>query len=83
MVLVSGFEEAIVGYGVQFNRTVVVYDYAACLRILMDNDMMSLESAIEYMDAEVIGSLSTDESPVFLHRCESEFVVKKWQDEDR
>ena len=40
-VTADGFEEALIGYGQQFNHPVAVYDTQKCLSILQDRDGMS------------------------------------------
>lgn len=67
MLFINGFEQAIVGHGVQVNRTVVVYDYVECIRIAMDRHSLSMDDAIEYVEG-IIGSWVGEEPPVFLHK---------------
>ena len=62
----DGFEEAIIGVGIQFNTKLVAYDYDKCVKILMTRDGMSEDDAIEYVEYNVTGSWMGDNTPVFV-----------------
>ena len=62
----DGFEDALVGYGQQFNRLLAVYDYAKCVEILIDRDGMSDDQAEEWMSCNVTGGWHGEYTPVFL-----------------
>jgi hypothetical protein len=66
----DGFEDAFIGYGIQFNRAIAVYDSEKCIQILIDRDGMSREEAIEYMDMNVTGAYVGEYTPIFLVKCE-------------
>ena len=51
----DGFEKAFIGIGVQFNKSLAIYDYSKCIEVLID-DGMSYEEAVEWMDYNVLGS---------------------------
>ena len=40
--LAVGFEEALIGYGNQFNNHVAIYDRDKCIDILMERDGMAI-----------------------------------------
>lgn len=69
ILLADGFDGAVLGYGRQFNKDLVVYDYERCVEILMERDGMTEEEADEYMEFNVIGAYMGEFTPVFLHRC--------------
>ena len=66
-VTADGFEEALIGYGQQFNHPVAVYDTQKCLGILQDRDGMSEDEAVEYFDYNVQGAYVGDSTPIFLY----------------
>jgi len=66
----DGFDEAFLGMGRQFNKTIAVYDYDRCLDILIERDGMSTLEAIEHMEFNVIGAWVGEFTPVFLERDE-------------
>jgi hypothetical protein len=62
----DGFEDAFVGYGIRFNHTIAIYDWEACIGILMTRDGMTREDAEEYMDFNVTGAYVGEYTPIFL-----------------
>ena len=71
--LAVGFEEALIGYGNQFNNHVAIYDRNKCINILMQRDGMDKEEAEEYFEYNVQGSYVGEETPVFLDQEENRF----------
>lgn len=61
----DGFESALLGHVHQFNRKIAVYNYDACIRILMDRDGMSHEDAVEFMDFNVLSAWIGPYTPAF------------------
>ena len=68
MLLADGYEDAVIGIGLQFSKELVVYDEAKCLEILVKRDGMSPEEAREYFEYNTAGSWVGDETPIFLER---------------
>ena len=68
--LADGFEAALVGYVQQFNRTTALYDYEACIKVLVDGGMDE-EEAAEYFDFNVAGAYVGEKTPSFA------FLVKE------
>jgi|10_taG_2_1085330.scaffolds.fasta_scaffold05263_4 hypothetical protein len=68
--LADGFEDALVGFGYQFNYPVAVYKKEKCLEILIERDGMSWEEAVEYFDFNVAGAWVGESTPVFLETQE-------------
>jgi hypothetical protein len=66
----DGFDDAIVGvvdgWMGDSRETVVCYDYAKCVQILMAGGMDE-EMAEEWMDFNVLGAYMGHTTPVFLH----------------
>jgi len=64
--LMTGFEEALLGFGRQFNKTLAVYDRNKCLNILINEHGMDYEGAVEYFEFNVVGSYIGETTPVFI-----------------
>tara|TARA_R100001082_G_scaffold30946_2_gene15619 strand:+ start:3033 stop:3260 length:228 start_codon:yes stop_codon:yes gene_type:complete len=71
--LAVGFEEALIGYGNQFNNDVAIYDRDKCIDILMERAGMDIEEAVEYFEINVQGAYVGKETPVFLNQEENRF----------
>ena len=66
--LADGFEEALIGFGTQFSHDVAIYDYGACVDILVTRDGMTPDEAQEYLEFNTCGAYVGDHTPVFLRR---------------
>ena len=64
--LADGFEDALIGYGYQFNYPIAVYSRKACIDILMYDGIMEYDEATEYFDFNVAGAYVGESTPVFL-----------------
>ncbi len=62
----DGFDEAILGLCTTFTITIICYDRDACLKILMDRDMMSEDDAEEFFAFNVEGAGMGEGTPCFL-----------------
>ena len=62
----DGFEDALIGVGVIFNRSLATYDMRKCIDILMKRDDMTEEEAVEYFEFNVTGSYVGENTPVFV-----------------
>ena len=76
MKLADGFEKAFVGSTISaFSREqVALYDYDLCIKVLVKDQQMTEEEAIEYFDYNVIGSWVGEDTPIFIHRHKIENV---------
>ena len=66
--VVDGFNDAIIGVDESSMR--LIYSVEKCIDILVENDEMLLEQAIEYFDFNVRGSYVGEQTPIF---CEDTF----------
>ena len=66
--LATGFEDALIGIGQQFNQELAIYDYDKCVEILMKRDGMSYYDANDFMEYNVIGAYVGPGTPVFLEK---------------
>ena len=70
MRLADGFEDAFVGTTISaFGRKqVAIYDYDKCILILMHDNHMTEDDAIEYFDYNVMGSWVGEETPIYINQ---------------
>jgi len=64
--LADGFEDAFIGFGMQFTAAVAIYDYKLCINILQTRDGMSLDDAMEYFEFNVVGAYVGAHTPIFM-----------------
>ena len=68
--IANGFNKAIIGIGSRINmEDIVCYDYDKCVDILIKDQHMEYEDAIEWMDFNVCGAWMGDKTPIFI-RCD-------------
>lgn len=61
------YETAIVGYDIHTNR--IIYDYQLMINYLIENEQMSEEEAVEFIDFNTIRSLDyIENAPIILNR---------------
>lgn len=65
----DGFDEAVIGVDERSMR--LIYSVTKCIEILVVNDEMSVEEAIEYFDFNVRGAYMGDKTPIW---CEDSFM---------
>lgn len=64
----DGFDDAIVGVvDGACRETVVCYDYARCVEVLMRDSSMTEEEAQEFLDFNTVGAYVGEYTPLFLH----------------
>jgi len=67
VLLADGFDEALVGFGRQFNSFLVaIYDRDKCIAVLTGQGM-SDEEAEEYFEYNVQGAYVGERTPIFLN----------------
>jgi chaperone required for assembly of F1-ATPase len=64
----DGFNDAIIGVDESTMR--LIYSVEKCIDILVENDEMLLEQAIEYFDFNVRGAYVGEQTPIF---CDDTF----------
>jgi len=65
----DGFDEAVIGVEEPSMR--LIYSVTKCLEILVTDEDMSVEEAIEYFDFNVRGAYVGDKTPIW---CEDGFM---------
>ena len=77
MLLADGFEAAIIGVASRCGmRTVVVYDRAKCISILVERDGMDHEEAEEFFEFNVAGAYMGEYTPMYLERLSDDDEVE-------
>ena len=67
--LADGFEEAVLGIAERCGQpTLVVYDAARCIEILIRRDGMSEEEAEEFFSFNTLGAWAGEGTPLYLWR---------------
>ncbi len=84
MRLADGFDDAFIGTTISaFDRKqVAVYDYDKCLLILMHDNHMKEEDAIEYFDYNVIGAWVGNGTPIFMNQHSVKNIEDYKEDDD-
>ena len=84
MRLADGFDDAFIGTTISaFDRKqVAVYDYDKCLLILMHDNHMKEEDAIEYFDYNVIGAWVGNGTPIFMNQHSVKNIKDYKEDDD-
>jgi hypothetical protein len=65
ILLVDGFEEALIGTVQIFSKTIALYDREKCIKILIDRDGMERDDAEEYFQFNVTGAFMGEHTPAF------------------
>ena len=69
LTLMDGFDDAFMGVGMSFSQDkMAVYDYDKVIEILVNEDEMTYDEAVEYFDFNIIGAYIGKETPVFIKR---------------
>ena len=66
VLLADGLEGAFIGVSCGFGPNKAVYDWGKCVEILMKQDGMSMEEAIEHMSFNVTGAYMGEQTPEFI-----------------
>jgi len=68
--LADGFEEAIIGIAERCGcPTLVAYDAARCIEILVERDGMSHEDAVEFFEFNTLGAWAGEHTPIYIWPC--------------
>lgn len=66
-VLWTGFDEALLGIGQQFNKFVAVYSYTGMIRcLLQSNDEVEYTDAVEHIHVNALGQYTGEFDPIVL-----------------
>ena len=68
LITADGYDEAFLGAAERFGKEpVAVYSYEMCIQILMRDNGMSHEEALEVFEYNTIGAFFDDNQPIYLH----------------
>ena len=65
LIIADGFDDAILGYDVDNGR--IVYSISLCIEILIDNEGMNEEEALDHFYYNVKGSYIGERTPLYIH----------------
>ena len=60
----DGFDEAVIG--IEINTSRLVYDICKMRELLIKNDGMSSDDAMEYLDFNVLGAYMGEKTPIYV-----------------
>jgi hypothetical protein len=66
MLMADGFEKAIIGIGRQCGKKLMIYDEDKCIQILMSQQNISKDKAIEFFEFNVACAYLGEDTPVFV-----------------
>lgn len=65
VLLAEGFDKALIGLDRISNRA--IYDSNKMIQILIENESMSLQEAVEYLEYNTWNAYVGDKTPIFLY----------------
>lgn len=68
LLFADGFDDAIMGVDMVNNR--VIYSYTRMLEILVVDEEMTMEDAIEHLDFNVLGAYVGERTPIYMHEID-------------
>ena len=72
MLKADGFDKAFLGMCHRAGQEpVVAYDYHKCIAVLVEDENMTYDEAVEYLWFNTIGSWMGEHTPVFIHVMEN------------
>ena len=68
LITADGYDEAFVGVADRFGKEpVAVYSYEMCIQILVRDNDMSHEEALEFFEYNTIGAFIDENQPIYIH----------------
>lgn len=78
LITADGYDEAFVGVADRFGKEpVAVYSYEMCIQILVRDNDMSHEEALEFFEYNTIGAFIDENQPIYIHFSEHIFKPVK------
>tara|TARA_R110001592_G_scaffold129656_5_gene342351 strand:+ start:198 stop:425 length:228 start_codon:yes stop_codon:yes gene_type:complete len=67
MLKADGLDKAVLGVGMRCGKEdILVYSYDKCIKLFMENDKMTYEEAIDWMEYNVVGAWLGEQTPIFV-----------------
>lgn len=70
--IADGFDDALIGI-TEGNNPVAVYDTDKCIKILMREDEMNEEDAVDFFYFNTVGAYVGEKTPLFLRMFDNEY----------
>lgn len=70
--IADGFDDALIGI-TEGNNPVAVYDTDKCIQILMREDEMNEEDAVDFFYFNTVGAYVGEKTPIFLRMFDNEY----------
>tara|TARA_R110002051_G_scaffold158299_2_gene229688 strand:- start:555 stop:827 length:273 start_codon:yes stop_codon:yes gene_type:complete len=70
--IADGFDDALIGI-TEGNNPVAVYDTDKCIQILMREDEMNEEDAVDFFYFNTVGAYVGEKTPLFLRMFDNEY----------
>ena len=68
----DGFDDAIIGVAAGFDSARVVYCYASMVEVMMKDNSMSYEDALDWVEFNTIGSYVGKNTPIYVMGIDNE-----------
>ena len=68
----DGFDAALIGHMTRKGVQVAVYDYGECVDVLMEEEELTWEDAIDHMEFNVTGAWVGSRTPIFYYFSDEE-----------
>jgi hypothetical protein len=68
LIVFNGLDDAFLGVGYIFNKSITCYDKEKIITILMNRDCMTYDEAIEFFDFNIAGLYAGERTPFILER---------------
>lgn len=66
LIFADGFDDAIIGVATGFDSARVVYCYASMIEVMMKDNNMSYEDALDWIEFNTIGSYVGKNTPIYV-----------------
>lgn len=70
MVFADGLEDALIGTVHIFNKSIALYDYERCIKVMIDRDGSTYEGATECLEFNTLGAYVGENTPGYFMRHE-------------
>ena len=72
LIFADGFDDAIIGVATGFDSARVVYCYASMVEVMMKDNNMSYEDALDWVEFNTIGSYVGENTPIYVMGIDNE-----------
>ena len=72
LIFADGFDDAIIGVAAGFDSARVVYCYTSMVEVMMKDNSMSYEDALDWVEFNTIGSYVGKNTPIYVMGIDNE-----------